>query len=72
MKKEPPRLIEAQQIKERKHAIATAGYWFRWARKAQEEGNMSEALIFMENAYNHTEGALVALRRLHGYPLSDE
>jgi hypothetical protein len=61
-----------QQIKERKHAVESAGYWFRWARKAQEEGNMSEALMFMENAYNHTEGALVALRREHGLQLSEE
>ncbi len=33
---------------------------------------MVNALLNMENAYNHTEGALTALRRLHGLPLSDE
>lgn len=59
-------------IANRKHAVGTAGYWFRAARAAQKDGQMAEALFYMENAYNHTESALVALRRDHGLPLSDE
>lgn len=46
----------------RKHVVGTAGYWFNAARTAQNEGKMSMALLCMENAYNHTENALVAAR----------
>jgi hypothetical protein len=62
----------AEKIANRTHAVASAGYWFRAARDAQMAGAIGDALLFMENAYNHAEGALVALRREHGLPLSDE
>lgn len=61
----------AEQIRYRDHAVETAGYWFMAARHAQSAGKMADALLYMENAYNHTEGALVALRKAHGLPLID-
>jgi hypothetical protein len=45
----------------RKCVVNTAEYWYGAARLAQAEGNMREALLYMENAFNHTENALVAL-----------
>lgn len=65
-------LPESVPPHERRHAVFTAGYWFKAARVAQREGNWSEALLCMENAYNHVEGALIALRNEHGIPLIDE
>jgi hypothetical protein len=41
--------------------VRTAQLWFDNARKAQDAGNMGEALLCMENAFNHTENALAAL-----------
>lgn len=45
----------------RKCVIDTAQGWFDEARKAQDAGRMAEALLFMENAFNHTENALAAV-----------
>ena len=42
----------------RKHLVKSAAYWFNSARKAQNKGKMDEALMCMENAYNHVENAL--------------
>lgn len=47
---------------DRTFAIESAGYWFGEARRAQKEGRMSDALLCMENAFNHTENALAAER----------
>lgn len=44
-------------------AVSTAGFWYTAARKYQAEGKMSEALMAMENAFNHTENALYAERQ---------
>jgi len=52
---------------QRKHALHTAGFWFKAARIHQEKGEMNEALIAMEQAYNHVEGALIeGVRCLRG------
>lgn len=45
---------------ERQHILASAGYWFKGSRNAQERGQHAEAVAFMENAYNHVENALAA------------
>ena len=45
---------------ERQHLIVSAGYWFKGSRKAQDEGKHAEAVMAMENAYNHIENALAA------------
>lgn len=45
---------------ERQHLVMTAGHWFDGSRKAQREGKSAEAVMFMENAYNHVENALAA------------
>jgi hypothetical protein len=47
----------------RKCAVPTAQGWFDSAREAQAAGKMGEALLFMENAFNHTENALFAARK---------
>lgn len=44
----------------RKHLVMTAGYWFEGSRKSQREGKSGEAVMCMENAYNHVENALYA------------
>lgn len=44
----------------REHIVSSAGYWFRAARYHQDKGELSEALMCMENAYNHVENALAA------------
>ena len=50
--------------------VESAQYWFEQARKAQDAEDMSLALCCMENAFNHTEGALcAALRKLSGKDL---
>lgn len=46
-----------------KFAVSTAGFWYTAARRYQAEGKMREALMAMENAFNHTENALYAERR---------
>jgi CMP-N-acetylneuraminic acid synthetase len=48
---------------DRKFAVESAGFWFRAARMAQDEGRMADAVLAMEQAFNHTENALVAARR---------
>lgn len=52
----PPR---KQEVK-REHLVESAAYWFDAAREAQDKGQMAEALMCMENAYNHVENALAA------------
>lgn len=47
----------------RQTIVQTAQFWFDSARKAQQDGKMCEALLCMENAFNHTENALGALLR---------
>ena len=47
--------------------VRTAQMWFDSARKAQSEGKMSEALMYMENAFNHTENALSALLQVTSF-----
>lgn len=42
----------------RKCIIQSAQVWFDESRKAQKAGHMAEALLYMENAFNHTENAL--------------
>lgn len=48
---------------DRVFAVESAGFWHRSARLAQDRGDMREALLCMENAFNHTENALFAARR---------
>lgn len=48
--------------KERPHILPSAGYWFKGSRKAQDAGQHAEAVMCMENAYNHVENALAAAR----------
>lgn len=49
--------------KPRECVVRTAQGWFDQAKKAAKEGDAFAALLFMENAYNHTENALVAVLR---------
>ena len=51
-------------------AVPTAGFWYTAARKYQAEGKMKEALMAMENAFNHTENALYSERKNH--PASEQ
>jgi Lar family restriction alleviation protein len=53
----------------RECVVATAQGWFNSAREAQQAGKMKDALLFMENAFNHTENALAAV--LQAAPLND-
>lgn len=48
------------EIKSRTCIVSTAQGWFDESRKAQNAGLMREALLYMENAFNHTENALAA------------
>lgn len=48
----------------RQCVVRTAQHWFDSARKAKEAGRMQEALMCMENAFNHTENALVTVVRV--------
>lgn len=45
---------------ERQHVLASAGYWFKASRLAQDEGRHADAVMAMENACNHAENALAA------------
>jgi hypothetical protein len=45
---------------ERHLLVDSADYWFQAARDIKN--SMSERLLYMENALNHTEGALAALQ----------
>ncbi len=47
----------------RKLIIASAQHWYDSAKKAALEGDYSHALLYFENAFNHTENALAAARR---------
>jgi len=55
-----PTTPEATPIPKRRHLIESAGYWFKASRKSQKEMRFSEAILAMENAYNHVENALAA------------
>lgn len=48
------------EIQERKLAVETANYWFQCARNGDYP--LAERLMFMENAVNHLEGALIEAR----------
>ena len=50
-------------VEQRKCVISTAQIWFDESRKAQMAGRMRDALLYMENAFNHTENALASLLR---------
>ena len=54
----------------RAHILPSAAYWFKGSRNAQDGGHGAEAVLCMENAYNHVENALAAaivlLRECHG------
>ena len=54
----PP--VAASVTRKRKHLVESAGYWFNGAFKAGL--GKAEALMTMENAYNHVENALFASR----------
>lgn len=49
---------------DRKHINEAAGHWFRAARQHQAAGRMDDALMCMENAYNHLENLLAVGMRL--------
>lgn len=48
----------------RKHIVETASYWYAGSKRANNDGDMSEAVFAMEQAYNHTENALAASLKL--------
>lgn len=54
--------MPAPERPQRQHLIQSAGYWFNAARDKASEGLANEALMAMENAYNHVENALAAAR----------
>ena len=57
----------------REHLVKSAGYWFNKARDHQCEGELAEALMAMENAYNHVENAAAAFKRaLEGFTKPSE
>ena len=45
-------------LKNRKHLVVSAGYWFNSAHTDKQDYSSAERLLAMENAYNHVEGAL--------------
>lgn len=47
-------------VKSRQCIVRSAQGWFDESRKAQNDGRMREAVLYMENAFNHTENALAA------------
>lgn len=49
------------EIKSRQCIVSSAQGWFDESRKAQNDGRMREAILYMENAFNHTENALAAV-----------
>jgi hypothetical protein len=59
-------IIEEREpgTKPRVCVVRTAQYWFDAAKKAQANGDAFAALGFMENAFNHTENALVTVLRV--------
>jgi hypothetical protein len=50
--------------KPRECVVRTAQFWFDAAKKAATDGDTFAALGFMENAFNHTENALVTVLRV--------
>lgn len=61
--------LAEREVRERSHVLASAGYWFQGSRNAQNDGHNAEAVMFMENAYNHVENALAAAIELLRDPL---
>lgn len=47
----------------RKCVVLTAQHWYDAARKAALAGDYSHALLYFENAFNHTENALASARK---------
>lgn len=50
-------------LENRQTVVSTAQIWFDESRRAQKAGLLREAVIYMENAFNHTENALAAVLR---------
>lgn len=56
------RVAPAPTEEPRKHLVLTAAYWFKQSDKMRKASQMGQALLAMENAYNHVENALAAAR----------
>jgi hypothetical protein len=57
--------------KKRECIVSTAQGWFEAARGAQKSGDAFAAVLFMENAFNHTENALAAVLRDRGHSTTE-
>ena len=58
---------EEPGTKPRECVVSTAQGWYEAARGAQKSGDLFAAVLFMENAFNHTENALAAVLKDRGH-----